>query len=61
MVAANWLDADYGNDVLIFAGGGARLIEKYLREYYPAALFPADPVLCQVSGLYKMGLARNGH
>jgi hypothetical protein len=68
MVAANWLDADYGNDgdhdsdsdVLIFAGGGAKLIEQYLREYYPSAIFPSDPVLCQVSGLYKMGIARNG-
>jgi hypothetical protein len=67
LVASNWLDADYGSygdhdadDVLIFAGGGAKLIEQYLREYYPSAIFPADPVLCQVSGLYKMGMARNG-
>jgi plasmid segregation protein ParM len=62
LVASNWLDADYGNDgdVLILAGGGAKLIEKYLREYYPSAIFPGDPVLCQVSGLYKMGMARNG-
>ncbi len=64
LVAANWLDADYGDDaddVLIFAGGGAKLIESYLREYYPSAIFPAAPVLCQVSGLYKMGMARNGY
>jgi plasmid segregation protein ParM len=68
LVSSNWLDADYGSgcdhdsdsDVLIFAGGGAKLIEQYLREYYPSALFPVDPVLCQVSGLYKMGMARNG-
>jgi hypothetical protein len=63
LVASNWLDADYGSDgddVLIFAGGGSLLIEQYLREYYPSAIFPADPVLCQVSGLYKMGMARNG-
>ena len=66
LVASNWLDADYGSgsdhdaDVLIFAGGGAKLIEVYLREYYPSAIFPGDPVLCQVSGLYKMGMARNG-
>ncbi len=71
LVESNWLDADYGhdgdhdsdsdaNDVLIFAGGGSKMIEKYLREYYPTALFPASPVLCQVNGLYKMGIARNG-
>jgi DNA repair protein RadC len=29
-------------------------------KYYPSAIFPGDPVLCQVSGLYKMGMARNG-
>lgn len=66
LVSSNWLDADYGNDgdhdsdsdVLVFVGGGAKLIEQYLRGYYPSALFPADPVLCQVSGPYKMGIAR---
>jgi hypothetical protein len=69
-ISALWLEADFNSavdrddipesdDVLILAGGGTALCQKYLKAAFPNALIPPDPVTAQLIGLGRLGQKRN--
>ena len=41
--------------MLILAGGGTALCQKYLKAAFPNALIPPDPVTAQLTGLGRLG------
>jgi hypothetical protein len=70
-ISGLWLEADFtgainpeasipeSDDVLILAGGGTALCQKYLKAVFPNALIPQDPVTAQQVGLGKLGQKLN--
>lgn len=44
------------DDIVILAGGGSMVLEKWLRNLYPMAKLVDDPVMSNARGFYKMGM-----
>jgi hypothetical protein len=52
-LSETWFDANLGGN-LIIGGGGVLKNKDYLREAYPKALIPDDPVKSHVRGMFKL-------
>lgn len=55
-LSKRWLDDEY--DVLLLAGGGSLMLEKFLRQAYPMARIVNDAEFSNASGYWKMGVAK---
>lgn len=52
-LSRRWLDIR--NDTVLLVGGGALLMEQWLRKYYSGARLSADPVWSNALGYYQLG------
>ena len=55
-LSRRWLDLK--NELVLLAGGGSLLMERWLKEYFPGAKLVADPVYGNALGWYSMGVAK---
>lgn len=55
-LSRRWLDI--GNSPVLLTGGGALLLEHWLRKCYQTARIVADPVWANAIGYYKLGMMK---
>ncbi len=55
-----WLEYQPRRDAVLLTGGGALLLEKWLRPHFPLMQMADKPVFGNARGYWKMGVARWG-
>lgn len=55
-LSRRWLDIR--NDPVLLVGGGALLMEQWLRKHYPGARMASDPVWANAIGYHRLGLMK---
>ncbi len=53
-LSRKWLSRNLKKNIVILSGGGAILLQKYLRSYFPVVIVSNDPVFANARGFYKM-------
>ncbi len=53
-LSRKWLSRNLKKNIVILSGGGAILLQKYLRRYFPVVIVSNDPVFANARGFYKM-------
>ncbi len=57
-LSKRWLRYDPGTDLVLLTGGGALLLERWLRQHFPVYQLADDALFANAAGYYKMGVAR---
>jgi len=55
-LSRRWLNIR--TETVLLCGGGALLMERWLRQYYPTARMSADPIWSNAAGYYKLGMMK---
>lgn len=55
-LSRRWMDLK--DEPVLLAGGGALLLEQWMRRHFPRSRVLSDPVYANAIGYYKMGLER---
>lgn len=55
-LSRRWLDIK--TDTVLLVGGGALLMEQWLKQYYPGARLASDPVWANAMGYHRLGLMK---
>ncbi len=53
-LSRKWLSRNLKKNIVLLTGGGAILLQKYLRQYFPVVIVSNDPVFANARGFYKL-------